>query len=595
MGGQMLLQDTKVPKEICLIDAVAAPVFREAPALPDINKQAANENEDIDETLCSEETADETSRLHRSGSRTVQLSAQQSTTASRARRHMCTASVPTDHVSEDSTPTWSVGHRVRVRPEQPGRAPKPAVVLRVVKEEGRQVQYEIVYDNESTSTVGEAQLIGTPAKPKALLNMHRNTTASGGSKQSPGQSRPRSLAQGGLLSRTAEPDQQRLQVLTLVNTVTSDLAAVMQSHAARGARDRQHISLEDAVVRVQGNGQSRVSSDTEARIAERLTVAHRSLEVTTVPFDPIRDPTDVLLSSLHTVASSSARLLAEDRAVAQRIVAAGLEMLLCGGSLVSAHVVDQLGAFAGVREANSVRRLRQEDTAELACWHETLSSPLQDLLRTWLNQGLLESVQTDGLESLSLVHEAQPCLIVLRRLFDTGTGHEDALRRAVDRLQRLRPAFSFCNPTASPVGNAIAGSAFAVVRSTRASSKASALSAGEDGSRPSTPSGSSPARCCSLSKSSPDMVSQSQFFLDLSQGHVALSDGSTASGCFSSSAASSSRESTPGSSNASSQPHYRSPSLAARMPSLTAIPQHPQSHASSAARATGSLVLRRPT
>lgn len=143
---------------------------------------------------------------------------------------------------------------------------------------------------------------------------------------------------------------------------------------------------------------------------------------------------------------SSARLIPEDRLVAQRFICVGLEMLLSGGSVMPAHVSDQLGSFVGVMEANSKRRLPNRGDDELEAWQRHVSKPLESLLRHLMRKGLLErEINVDG-ETCSASQEALPCLTSIWRYIDPSSnrsGFEDALRRAVNRFQRSRPSFCF--------------------------------------------------------------------------------------------------------------------------------------------------------
>merc|ERR1719401_2392025 len=94
-----------------------------------------------------------------------------------------------------------------------------------------------MFDDESKEIVDSHRLLGAPATPVSLLRLQS------------GQRKPKgSLADKGLTARTAEPDQQRLQVLSVVNTATQDLGAIINKKSTKSA----HISLEEAVKFING-------------------------------------------------------------------------------------------------------------------------------------------------------------------------------------------------------------------------------------------------------------------------------------------------------------------------------------------------------
>jgi len=124
-------------------------------------------------------------------------------------------------------------------------------------------------------------------------------------------------------------------------------------------------------------------------------------------------------------------------------------MLLAGGHLRQAHLADQLGTFAGIMDAYACQRLKMDD-GDYEGWTDMLARPLGELLKSLSKHGLLEKSQTAHGEVLAAAGEARLCLMALRRLFDPCVargGMEDALRRAVNRHQRLQPRFSFCSQT----------------------------------------------------------------------------------------------------------------------------------------------------
>lgn len=408
MGGQSLL-DSKAPAEVCIIDAVAAPRFREEPAQRDSIRRPS-----IDDGVAD-----------RPG-------VEKSTTASRARRRMRTASVSNEfNDSSVSSTMWSVGHRVRVRAGAPGRAPKAALVERVLAAEDDQSwpHYELLFDDETRATIEGSQLLGAPVTQPTHLRRSSNAPMT---------------KQLGLLARSAEPDMQRLQVLTVVDEATRDLGKMMQSRDAKGGR----LSLEDATTRVHGSEQV---GDVEAQALEcKLIEAKAELVVAVAPQVCPGDPREVVLDAMRTVGLSAGRLQPEDRLVAQRILSVCVEMFLCGGAVMPAHLVDQLGVFSGLAEAKAMRRIRVK-AEEIESWHESLARPCRDLIDLLLRRGLVEKnvqhMTVNGAETVSLSEDAQPCLLALRRFLDPTLmrcGVEDALRRAVNRYQRLQHEFSFC-------------------------------------------------------------------------------------------------------------------------------------------------------
>jgi hypothetical protein len=412
IGGQMMLK-SKTPKEVCIIDAVAVPRLRELDAHPGGN--------DVEKQHSSDEHHDESSSK----------GAQQATVASRARKRM--SAIQSGQVcdavdaAEASRPSWSIGHRVRVRAPEPGRAPKSATVLRVVQEEAQPLQYELLFDDESQATVAESQLCGAPACITPLIRVRKDTGV-----------RIRG-AEGsfGMLSRTAEPDMQRLQVLSVVKLVTSDLAAVMGSQDPKTGK----VSLEGAVAAANA-GAEEIDEQVAEALEAQLSEAREATNVTSVVEMPPCDPTQALLDALMKVGSSAARMLPEDRVVAQRLVAAGMEMMMYGGSLMPNHLVDQLGHFADIMQERATRRMKTEPE-EIEAWYKELSGPLQTLLLTLSNLDMIETRQTPDGEILQARHEARLCFAMLRRFFEPGatrSGVEDALRRCVNRCQRLRPA-----------------------------------------------------------------------------------------------------------------------------------------------------------
>lgn len=415
MGGQSLL-GSKTPKEICMVDAIAVPQLRE----PDTVTV-----EDDDEKAEDLE-GDEKNKLPHCTSSTV---------ASRARQR-ASGSVGNISASVDVMQTeWRVGHRVRVRAAGPGCAPKAALVLRTLHSDSKP-QCELLFDDESTAIVDACQLLGTPAKLTSMLRLK------------PGQARPKGMQpESGVLSRTEDPDMQRLQVLSVVNAMTMDLASVMQKKSSKSNK----VSLEGAVKFI--NGEGGIDEQEAAALETAVSTAQSSSNAFMVQEPPPIDPRDFLQEALLEIGRSSARLVPEDRIVSQRFITAGLEMLVCGGSLMPAYVSDQLGAFVDVVAANAQRRLPSRGDGEVEAWRKMVGQPLETLLCFMSKNGLLESQNSADGQLYLAKQDAKPCLAALWRYVDPSSnrsGFEDALRRAVNRFQRTRPSFSFGDSSSYP-------------------------------------------------------------------------------------------------------------------------------------------------
>jgi len=301
--------------------------------------------------------------------------------------------------------------------------------------ESGESQYELLFDDETTATVDACQLLGTPAARTTMLRLP------------PGQARAKGLqAEKGLLSRTAEPDEQRLQVLSVVNEMTQDLASVMQKKSLK----KNKVSLEDAM-RFTSGGED-VSDDMACALEAAVENAQSSCNVANAQQPPPAEPSDVLQDALLEVGRSAARLIPEDRLLAQRFVSVGLEMLVSGGSVMPAHISDQLGPFVGMLEANAQRRLPNRGDAELDAWRKMISQPLETLLKLLFKRGSLETQYNVDGEMYVAVQDALPCLAAVWRYVDPSSnrsGFEDSLRRAVNRFQRTRRSFSFGNSSSS--------------------------------------------------------------------------------------------------------------------------------------------------
>jgi hypothetical protein len=497
MGGQMMLNsNSNVPREITLVDAIASPCHRDQEALANA---AVGRGRAGSLGKLSQQQQDDKAAVDKS------------TSASRARQRVRTLSVAGDvDVTEAlaSAPSWSVGHRVRVKASAPGRATKPALVLRVRDLEDGCKEYDLLCDDESKITVDQSLLLGAPATAETMLRRSQKASRTQG-------------LQTGLLSRTAEPDMQRLQVMAVVDTATRDLAVMMQNKNPRSNR----ISLEEATSAVVGSEE--VDETAAAAITGRLIQAQQSVQVTAVSEIPPVEPSEVVLEVLMTAGVSTARLLPEDRVLAQRFISVGLELLVAGGAVTTMHAVDQLGPFAGLAEAYSKRRMKAEG-ADLDAWHALLAQPLRDILDTMLAKGLLESTTVDGIESRSASEGVRQCMLAAWRFFDpslTRSGMEDGLRRAVNRFQRQRPAFSFATPAKKALSS-VAMDAFAS-EATAAQCRTTSCSASSDNSRPGTPGqgGSSPSTRGTLKL--PDLPSPPRSPGMMSAGSTRASSNST--------------------------------------------------------------------
>ena len=72
--------------------------------------------------------------------------------------------------------------------------------------------------------------------------------------------------------------------------------------------------------------------------------------------------------------------------------------------------------------------------------------------------GLLDASNTADGESVAAKQEARRCLAALRRFFDpalTRSGVDDALRRCVNRHQRMRPEFQFSQRSRSRTSSSV--------------------------------------------------------------------------------------------------------------------------------------------
>lgn len=420
MGGQQILNQSSGAKGITFIDAVVAPSCDALEPPAAISAAAApggggsRDSDKDDEMRVRKSTAATRARMRGTRSRSLAVDGQTN------------ASV----VSSG----WKVGHRVQLRPGVPGQAPKAAVILRVRGgEDGAPAEYDVVMDNENELTVDASRFVGAPPSSDSMLSLKEGQKPKGPAPQS------------GLLARTAEPEQQRLQALALVDAVTKDLSAVIKEH-------KQLISLEESVRNVTG-GTEEISAEMAASIYGTLQEASAAVDITQMASVMQVDEaqlSQLFKEALQVVGQVSARMLPEDRLVAQSVLSVGLELLTWGGSVVATQVMDQLGQFAGVADANSKRRI-PIDGDQLEAWYAQLSRPLVELMEFLLRKGLLESRQTPDSELRSCPEDARPAIAALWRFFDPSLSRsgvlaaEDSIRRSVNRFQRLRPAYSFAS------------------------------------------------------------------------------------------------------------------------------------------------------
>merc|ERR1719198_1194252 len=105
MGGRPLL-DSKTPKEIVFVDAVAAPQFCEPPSLANKPQQDNDSDDDDDKAIKAKEAVTDAAGDPRFNG---------STAASRAKQRGRAATTPDAVLSSAcAMPTWGVGHRVRI-------------------------------------------------------------------------------------------------------------------------------------------------------------------------------------------------------------------------------------------------------------------------------------------------------------------------------------------------------------------------------------------------------------------------------------------------------------------------------------------------
>eukprot|EP00929_Paragymnodinium_shiwhaense_P094159 TRINITY_DN5459_c0_g1_i1.p1 TRINITY_DN5459_c0_g1~~TRINITY_DN5459_c0_g1_i1.p1 ORF type:complete len:1146 (+),score=223.72 TRINITY_DN5459_c0_g1_i1:80-3517(+) len=495
MGGQGMLS-RKAPKEICVIDACAAPILREAPAqvaLPNGSANRAAEEEEDSETDEADEAGSKAEEVATPEQR--RRSRDASTAASRARQRKAATQCSHDMSLGDETtgmaaeaaqikPIWKIGHRVRVKAAEPGRAPRSALVMNVLVGDSGEPKYEVLFDDESTDEVMQSQLVGKPFEETRFIRPRKPQGGRSAGKASPGHASTSSTSAMGIMARTAEPDMQRAQVFALVDKASSDLSLIMNNLDTELPR-KGPVSMEESLCAINSDGAggsgggAEVSPEELQRLLGDIAKAESTMKMSSEPVEPPMPTAEALLKSMQSIGSSCARLMPEDRLLAQRLLGAGIELLMCGGSLLQKHFAEQLNQFAGLSEATQSRRMQQPGGQGLEELQRLIAGPLESLLSVMMKRGILEATETiDGI-SLAAAPGARPCLAALRRFVDpqtTRSGVEDSLRRAVTRTQRLRPAFSFAGGREEKQAGSLPAASTSTVAEAAGSSRSSSRS-----------------------------------------------------------------------------------------------------------------------
>jgi len=214
--------------------------------------------------------------------------------------------------------------------------------------------------------------------------------------------------------------------------------------------------VESATSKINGDSEE-VTGELAAAVMAHIGEAQEAATITKETKEIEGDPPDalqLLMNCLVSMGRSAAKLLPEDRLVVQRLISAALELLVTGGTIWPSQVLQQLGAYAGVSQARAMRRV-PIDAEHLEDWYASLSLPCEELLTFLKDNGILKSRETPLGEALSVNEEARGALHALWRFFDpslTPSGFEDALRRAVNRFQRLSAARPARRVSRSPSG-----------------------------------------------------------------------------------------------------------------------------------------------
>jgi len=324
-----------------------------------------------------------------------------STRASRARRRAA-ATRAGGAALEDSA--WKPGNRLAVG-SAPGR--RYATVLR---QEGPDLH--VLFDDESTGTVP------VPLRaPKVAESVFNGPST-----------RYRGSAHG-MAARRGEPAAQRKQMLEVAAQATQDLAAVMQTYQ-RGSV----LALEDA---------TGAQVDVEAELAEA------SCDVGGVEMQAV-DLGALLLDVMHLLGRSAALLAHEERVVAQKLLSAALELLVCGGSVDPAQLAAELAQVAGMAEARDARRIPLTPD-QVEGWQAKLARPAAALLELLQARGFVDGSASSA--RLSVREECRSVLAAVWRFVNpalTPPGAVDTLRRCVDRVQRLRPMPACASSSSTP-------------------------------------------------------------------------------------------------------------------------------------------------
>mmetsp|Transcript_17354 Transcript_17354/g.20818 ORF Transcript_17354/g.20818 Transcript_17354/m.20818 type:complete len:1018 (+) Transcript_17354:409-3462(+) len=488
LGSQRLLDKVATaPPELVFVDAVVVPSFDDtvdvpttalpAPPLTSRNKEnvaAARGPTHLNSTATSRARERASKVLGNGSAKAVQ--------------------------SMSSSTGWGVGHRVKYISDltDRGRAPEFGTVLKVMKispkteeingevnlsdsddsdAETPQIHYTLLPDkSEVEITLHSSHIMGAPSASESLLKKNKNDT-----NNSKFSSRLGALVNTsyGALSRTATAKQQRLQALRVLDIATTDLGALLRTGPApapappstdnnpngrtstrSGSDGNQQqssscgiLSLEEAMRRV-NDGSEDVDTTDAAHLEETVREANKGVMIVGKRNGMKKvDSGDVLKEILSTVGQGTGAMVPEDRAIAQTLMSAALELLVCGGSLshsikTNLILIDQLGDICGVLEGAAKRRIVVKED-QLDAWQTNLARPLANLLDLLLKAGHLQSAMCSGnsVHILQACEESLPVVMAVWRFFDpTLTGNkmcaEDPLRRAVSRFQRTQKAFS---------------------------------------------------------------------------------------------------------------------------------------------------------
>eukprot|EP00927_Polykrikos_kofoidii_P051619 TRINITY_DN45411_c0_g1_i1.p1 TRINITY_DN45411_c0_g1~~TRINITY_DN45411_c0_g1_i1.p1 ORF type:complete len:1075 (-),score=171.14 TRINITY_DN45411_c0_g1_i1:90-3251(-) len=426
MGGQNMLESNAC-KDICIVDAVTLPQDREPPAPVERTTADKEEQEESKERTVASASQNDEDEVGVLRSTATSRSRQRATAATQE------ASVYLSQLAASARSRWSIGHRVCFKNGSLGLPPKAGIVVGVVEAcEDHPPRYELLLDDESTATVDETELLGLPSIPSSLLSARRGCAGKKGPQP-----------KFGCMMREADADGQRLQVLSIVDAAFRDLGSIMQAKTS----ETGPVSLE-AVVKA-SLGDEHVQGELASRLEATLDQAHEQLLLSSEPVTRSTNVCQVLLDALISIGRVAWKLMPEDRAVSQRLIYVGVEILVAGGSLKPSQLADQLGIFAGVLESYSSQRMKLAGQ-DFDAWQAMLIRPLEELLKVLMRHTLLEKSRDAA--TVLAVAEAKPYLSAVQRLFDPAAERRsstDILRRAVNRSQRLQPQFSFASKTSA--------------------------------------------------------------------------------------------------------------------------------------------------